>query len=311
VINFRFHIVSLVAVFLALAIGIVMGYGVLGQPTVRGLQNRIDKVEANANARARENDQLRSQVDNLDAAIAAFGPFAVTDRLSAVPILVVAVRGVDAGTLSTTVDLARRAGADAPGILWLESKWALSGQRDTAALAKALGVAVGKPATVRQAGWRALVTRLSHGNTESTDLLGVLSDAGFVTYEGSGNGANRALGTLGGPATRVLLAVGTEGTLSAKQLLVPFARAAVTVGLPLAAVEDYRQVDNGPSRGSLVDLIRSDAALTKKISTIDDLDHPSGAVASILTLADLGRGVIGHYGYGDGASGPAPAWSQP
>ncbi len=52
-INFRFHLVSLVAVFLALAIGIVMGYGVLGQPTVDTLQDRIDVVEANAEAAAR------------------------------------------------------------------------------------------------------------------------------------------------------------------------------------------------------------------------------------------------------------------
>ena len=56
-INFRFHLVSLIAVFLALAVGIVMGYGVLGQPTVDTLQRRIDNVEANANRIRRENDR--------------------------------------------------------------------------------------------------------------------------------------------------------------------------------------------------------------------------------------------------------------
>jgi copper transport outer membrane protein MctB len=311
VINFRFHLVSLVAVFLALAVGVVMGYGVLGQPTVRTLQSRIDRVEANANARARENDQLHSQVDDLDAAIAAFGPFAVTDRLPDVPVLVVAVRGVDADTLTTTVQLARRAGAAAPGIIWLESKWALSAHADSVALAKVLGVAVSKRATLRQSGWRALVTRLAQGSTTGTDLLRVLSDSGFVTYQGIGTAGNRDLSTLGGPATRVLLAVGTQGSLAASQVLLPFARAAVAVALPMAAVEDYHQVDNGPDRGSLVALVRSDATLSKRISTIDDLDHPSGAVAAILTLADLGRGVVGHYGFVDGDAGPAPAWSQP
>ena len=39
-INFRFHVVSLIAIFLALALGVVMGYGVLGQPTVDTLQGR-------------------------------------------------------------------------------------------------------------------------------------------------------------------------------------------------------------------------------------------------------------------------------
>jgi hypothetical protein len=311
VINFRFHLVSLVAVFLALAVGVIMGYGVLGQPTVRGLQSRINSVEANAEARSRENDQLRSEVDNLDAAVNAFGPFAVTDRLPDVPVLVVAVRGVDSDPLKAMVELARRAGADAPGIIWLESKWALNDKGDPAALAKVLGVDVSKRATLRQSGWRALVARLSQGGTAGADLLRALSDAGFVSYEGVGNGTSRALGTLGGPATRVLIAVGSQGALSAQLLLVPFARAAVSVNLPVAAVEDYHLVDNGPDRGSLVALLRSDSSLTKQITTIDDLDHPSGAVASVLALAELGRGLVGHYGYGDGASGPGPAWWQP
>ena len=197
------------------------------------------------------------------------------------------------------------------GVIWLESKWALSAHGDHAALAKALGVDTAKPATLRQAGWRALVVRLAHGNTGATDLLRVLSDAGFVAYEGFGTGTSRALSTLGGPTTRVLLAVGSQGALSAKQLLVPFARAAVSVSLPLAAVEDYHQVDSGPDRGSLVALVRSDSSLTKQVTTIDDLDRPSGAMTSVLALADLGRGVIGHYGYGEGASGPGPAWWQP
>ena len=41
-INFRFHLISLIAVFLALAVGVVMGYSVLGQPTVDTLQGRVD-----------------------------------------------------------------------------------------------------------------------------------------------------------------------------------------------------------------------------------------------------------------------------
>ena len=65
-INFRFHLVSLVAVFLALAVGVVMGYGILGQPTVSGLQNRIDTVEANAEAKRAENEQLAARVTPVD-----------------------------------------------------------------------------------------------------------------------------------------------------------------------------------------------------------------------------------------------------
>ena len=41
-INFRFHLISLIAVFLALAVGVVMGYAVLGSPTVETLQGRVE-----------------------------------------------------------------------------------------------------------------------------------------------------------------------------------------------------------------------------------------------------------------------------
>ena len=81
-INFRFHLVSIVAVFLALAVGVVMGYGVLGQPTVDTLQNRIDTVEANAEARRKENDDLRAALDLANEAADQTSPFSVTDRLT-------------------------------------------------------------------------------------------------------------------------------------------------------------------------------------------------------------------------------------
>ena len=50
-INFRFHLASLIAVFLALAIGIVMGSTVVKEATVKGLRSEIHRVERSSNAR--------------------------------------------------------------------------------------------------------------------------------------------------------------------------------------------------------------------------------------------------------------------
>ena len=52
-INFRFHLVSLIAVFLALALGVVMGSTVIDRAVVNGLENRIKHVENKAEALAR------------------------------------------------------------------------------------------------------------------------------------------------------------------------------------------------------------------------------------------------------------------
>ena len=53
-----------------------------------------------------------------------------------VPVVVVAVRGVDEDAVNRTVDLARQAGAAVPGVVWLEDRWALDDD-DVQALAHA------------------------------------------------------------------------------------------------------------------------------------------------------------------------------
>jgi hypothetical protein len=109
-INFRFHLISLIAVFLALAVGVVMGYGVLGQPTVDTLQSRIDTVEARANKIKAENGELRADNKRLAQSMASVGEFAVTSRLANKAMVPVAVRGVDESEVVETVQLARQGG---------------------------------------------------------------------------------------------------------------------------------------------------------------------------------------------------------
>jgi len=309
-INFRFHLVSLVAVFLALAIGVVMGYGVLGQPTVETLENRIDTVEANANARRAENDLLKADIERMEEQLDALEPFTVTNRLTQANVLVVAVRGVNPETMQGLVGLARRAGANAPGILWVEEKWALTDAEDRDTLGAALDLADARRAALRTRGWEELVDRLNQGSGVGvSDILSTLSDAGFVSFEGIG--ADVPFTDIGGPGTEVLFVVGSDGAVKAKHVLLPAALAAVDVDLRFAAAEMFVAVEGGPERGSLLALVRTDEALAAEVATVDDLDLPSGSAVSLLALADLLRGVVGHYGVGEGATSSTPEWSQP
>jgi len=311
VINFRFHLVSIVAVFLALAVGIVMGYGVLGQPTVDTLQNRIDTVEANAETRRRENDELKTELDQRERAIEESAPFAVSGRVTDVRAVVIGVRGVDADAVNRVVDLARRGGADAPGVLWLESRWALEGRDDVTALATALGLTTtGKRAPLRADALDALATRLATGGTVGgIDAVKALADAGFVTIEGTGDDAP-APADLGGSGTRTTLVTGAGASVPGRLLVAPFARVAVDAEIPLVAAEVFPDGTEGASRGDSLASIRDDETLDAQVSTVDDLEDVEGAVAAVLALADLGRGVVGHYGIGDDADSQLPEWWQ-
>ena len=55
-INFRYHVVSLTAVFLALAIGLVVGTAALNGPVADSLEDQVDAL-------SKDNSNLRDQVN--------------------------------------------------------------------------------------------------------------------------------------------------------------------------------------------------------------------------------------------------------
>ena len=96
-INFRFHIVSLIAIFLALALGIVIGAGVIDRGIVDTLDNRINTIEAKADRIQLENDILNAAVDRDSATIEALQPYVLVGRLTGEQVAFVAVRGCRRG----------------------------------------------------------------------------------------------------------------------------------------------------------------------------------------------------------------------
>ena len=59
-INFRFHLVSLIAVFLALGLGILVGSTVIDQKIVNRLDTEIDSVRKENDERARREQGARA-----------------------------------------------------------------------------------------------------------------------------------------------------------------------------------------------------------------------------------------------------------
>lgn len=155
-INFRFHLVSLIAVFLALAVGIVVGSTVIDQAIVDGLRDQIDRVEEKADARKVENDGLKDELARITGYVEGSARFVVEGRLEGVPVVVLAERGVDEREVDAAFELVQAAGAEQPFVVWLERGWNLDDDSER----QALGDLVGRdddPDVMREKAFNALV----------------------------------------------------------------------------------------------------------------------------------------------------------
>ncbi len=312
-INFRFHIVSLIAVFLALAVGVVFGATVVNSAIVNRLNDRIDTVEENANNRKKESDELRGQVSQLQGYIDGSQDFAVTGRLNGITLATIATRGINEDAVVNTVELAQKAGARAPGIIWLEDKLTLSDDDALRQLGETLGHPNESARATRDAAWGALATRLA-GNAGGAgrDLLSVLANDGYISFQpvGSQAGDNFSLSDFPTGDVRVLLVDGTGAKVTSNEVLAPLTSSLVANRLRLVAGEVFAETDKGPDRGAMLAPIRTSDELNQAVSTVDDLDLVEGRVASVLALGDLSRNVVGQYGYGTGAKKNIPEWTQ-
>ncbi len=165
-ISFRFHIMSIVALFLAVALGVVVGSTYDDRVNVNSLESRISTVAENLDEGLDDNEALAAEVERLEAYAAASAPYAVDGRLADVPVVLVAERGVDGDEVSDLALLLDRAGADAPGILWIEPVVALGSGDDRQELQDLLDTAGSEAGGATGAGdlrtrvWRSVATEL-------------------------------------------------------------------------------------------------------------------------------------------------------
>lgn len=148
--NFRFHIVSLVAVFLALAIGIIMGSTVIDRALVDTLEDQQQSLRTDLDDLSEENATLRRDLGDLqeagDRLASEGGERLLSGTLADVPVLVVAVRGIDTAVLDGLGAQLDTSGAARQGTLWLTDRLALPDEASVADLTEVLGLEEGTPA---------------------------------------------------------------------------------------------------------------------------------------------------------------------
>lgn len=335
-ISFRFHVVSITAVFLAIAIGIVIGSTYVDRAIVENLRERVESVSDNLDERRAEIAQLEEDLGEANDYIDASADFAVTERLAGQPVLLVAPRGAGAEAVEQMAALARRAGARVPGVLWLEPAWALAEEDERGRLAELVGArADDDPGELRREAWDDVVAELSsvaapaEGSPDpaqepaqdpatttsepheppATPALDSLQDAGFVTLDPLDD-TTVGLGELAGTGPRVLVVTGSEVDGELRPVVGAVADAATRAELPTVVADVYVEVDGGPDRAQQLRELLSEAVAAQLV-LVDDADQVSGRVAAILALASTDSTPGAHYGEASGADGRLPVWTSP
>jgi hypothetical protein len=315
-INLRYHIVSLVAVFLALGLGIVMGSTVIDRVTVDALNNNLEDVRSSVNAIREENRKLSDQVKlGQDFAVGARDQL-LRGHLRNIPVMVVAVAGIDRRPVDELRQALVSAQATQQGTIWFTSKMRLTSDGDVRALATALDLAVDRPEVVRRQALTRVATAREGASAEASPLA-ALQAAGFLTYESppastTTTGAQPAttgtipssLAALPLASTRYLVISGAGAEVGDDVVALPLVQAYAQASGRVVAAESG--VDSDGGRAVFVGLLRGDV-LSARLSTVDNIESPMGQSAAVLALEDLGVPRFGHYGVGRGAQRVLPS----
>jgi len=283
--NLRYHIASLVAVFLALAMGLLLGTivverGVLStqQTTlVAGLQERFDQIRA-------ESASIKATNVTLSAFSAELAPRIMDGALTGRIVLVIAAP--DSGdTVASVTSAVRSAGGKIAVVTFSEAGLSLADSDVKAAAEKTLGIASG---SLDQT---AVVTALAREWTTPGDpraLTKAMSAAGGLKMSGL-------------PATGTADAVAVAASFVGKPDPAAYVLASAVSGSvrPAVGVETTKRGD-----GSAV------AAQAAGMSGVDDVDTPVGSVSLVWVLAGRATGLYG-VGATVDAAYPTPLFPKP
>lgn len=315
-VDFRYHLVSIIAVFLALAVGIVLGTTALKGPVLDDLRDNIRRLSADKRSLEGEVGGLRSQVGSADEFAAGVGPGLVRGTLSEQNVLLVTMPETPSDVVERLTALLGEAGAQVTGELRVLPALSDPEQaqlvEDLVAEVVPAGVDLpdGEPVERATAELAAALTSPPRGQSVDPDeaqaVLSAFEEADLIEFDSDGGVLRTAslAVVLSGPAPAADLepaqAAEHEAMLALATALDQRARGAVVAG-PFTSAD---------KRG-LVGALRDDSSLAGKISGVDNADRGTGMVAVVLALAEQGRGVAGQYGGGPRSAGALPAPAGP
>ncbi|BBZ52759.1 copper transporter [Mycobacterium heidelbergense] len=307
-ISLRQHALSLAAVFLALAVGVVLGSGFLSDTLLSSLRDEKRDLYTQIGG-------LNDQKNVLNEKLAAANNFdnqlagrMVHDALGGKSVVVFRTPDAKDDDVAAVSKFVGQAGGTVAGTVALTQEFV------DANSAEKLRTVVNS--SILPAGQQ-LSTKLVDQGSQAGDLLGIalminanpavppidepqrdtvlasLRDTGFITYQPTDHlgAANAALIITGGALPQD---AGNQGVTVARfsAALAPHGSGTLLAGH-----------DGSATGGAAVAVTRADAGMSSAISTVDDVDAAPGRITAVLGLHDLiNGGHVGQYGTGHGAT---------
>ncbi|AXO37752.1 copper transporter [Micromonospora sp. B006] len=308
-INFRYHVVSLTAVFLALAIGLVVGTAALNGPVADSLRENVNGLRKDNSLMRQTVNSMQKQLETEEDFAAEMAQLVLPGKLTGRRVLVLTLpSGRDQAEGVTK--MLQTAGADVTGRIDVQDKFV---NPDSNNNLLELAVTAARPNSAPTAN----LPGNGHGvETSSALLANVLVDR-----------------PAGSPAVSeadrrtVLEHYATAGYLTPADKISTAAEAVVMVtGQPYvdkdsakkdeSVVKIAEQFDHagalvvagmGSTGGNLVSVVRGDPVLAQTISTVDNANTVQGQLGTSLALAQqLTEKKTGQYGVGDNATSRVP-----
>ena len=306
-ISLRRHVLTLVAVFLALAVGVVLGSTSVATSLRDAVVDREETTAARLETAEGELATERLAVDRLDDMADALSGDVLDGRLEGRPVLVVVAPGASEEDVTAATQALRAAGAVDAGRVTLADK-AVDPGADSELQALVANLPIGSaPAADADLGTQLgtavaraglLRTEDARPHLEDEDratVLTTLADAGVVEYE---------RGTLR-PGQLALVLTGPVADQSTAERLASFARTLDAEGAGAVVAADVRS-DGGYDA---VTALRSTGE--DRLSTVDSVGTGSGRLATVLALAEQLAREQGHYGLRPDAAAAVPTLPPP
>jgi hypothetical protein len=309
-ISLRYHLVSIVAIFLALALGLIIGASALQKPVESELQTTNNQLHNDAESLRQQLQSQQAITSYDDQVTSSTAPRLLAGMLTGQSIVIVNMPGADATARNGVFTMAKDAGATITGTLTINDKYI-----DTTQTSALWRIAVG----LRQADSTmppsyttyqrvaaelaaVLVTPVQrYAGTEAPAVGQVLSayeNAGFLSEQGN-LAARSTLALVVAPSSPNTDDNSGEENTALVDLTAALGTGSVGTVMagPAASATD----------GGLIAAVRG-GNVDGKISTVDSADITSGQVTTVLAFAEqVEHGKSADYGYGSGASSALPS----